>query len=224
MTQASPPVVLVVDDDPAETAMLATWLRHTGYETLVANTGIAALAALEVRAVDAVVTDLRMPGLDGLQLLDVIASLQPGTPVVFLTGQGTLEDAVKALRCGRAFDFLRKPLRDLRDLNVTLELAFAQRRQMLPAVGEGAGRPAPGAPLRPAPPVDGLQAPLEPLTATERRLLELLAQGHGNQEIAQDLCFSEKTVRNYLSRVYEKLGVDSRLKAVAISRQMGLIV
>lgn len=209
------PRILVVDDDADTVRMLTTWLEQTGYRPHGVTSGLDALAALREDAYDVIVTDLRMPGLDGLQLLTILEALAPDVPVIFLSGQGTLDDAIRALRGGRAFDFLQKPLRQLRDLNTVIDAAVAQQRLAADAAPAAAGT---GPLPRPVP--VGLP---NPLSESEIKMVRLLAEGNDNREIAELLCFSEKTVRNYLSRVYEKLGVDSRLRAVAACRQHGLL-
>jgi DNA-binding NarL/FixJ family response regulator len=76
-------------------------------------------------------------------------------------------------------------------------------------------------PAAPDAPVNGGPLPLDDLTAREREILELVAQGHDNNKIAKRLGISEKTVRNHVSTVFSKLGVDSRVQAVVRAREAG---
>jgi two-component system, NtrC family, response regulator AtoC len=101
-------LVLIVDDDAAITTVLGSLLRQAGYEVTSAASGADALAALEARPIDVVVTDLRMPGMDGMTLVRRVARAWPGVPVIVLSAHGTVTLAVEAMKAG-ASDFLTKP-------------------------------------------------------------------------------------------------------------------
>ncbi len=101
--------VLVVDDERAVRAALRVNLTKEGYDVLLAATGEEALAALDTDTPDAVITDVRMPGMDGLALLDQIQSRSPGLPVVVMTGHGSVENAVRAMQAGAA-NYIIKPV------------------------------------------------------------------------------------------------------------------
>lgn len=103
-----PPAVLVVEDDPLVRHSLADWLDVIGMVVRQAPTGEAALAAIAECAPDVVLSDVRMPGLSGIDLLPRIAVLAPGIPVVLVTGHGDIPLAVEAMRKG-AHDFIAKP-------------------------------------------------------------------------------------------------------------------
>jgi two-component system response regulator AtoC len=101
-------MVLLVDDDAAITTVLASLLKQAGFSTLTASSGAEALALLEKQPVEVVVTDLRMPGLDGMTLLRKIVRGWPDVPVLVLSAHGTVALAVDAMKLGAA-DFLTKP-------------------------------------------------------------------------------------------------------------------
>jgi DNA-binding NtrC family response regulator len=103
-----PASVLVVDDDFAVAKILAALLEQEGFATERASSGAAALPALEARPFEVVITDLRMPGMDGMALLREVAARWPGLPVVVLTAHGSVPLAVEAVKSGAA-DFLLKP-------------------------------------------------------------------------------------------------------------------
>lgn len=137
--------ILVVDDDEPFAAVIGEWLTVSGYAVTVACDGQDAFAKALQHPPDVVVADIRMPRMDGLQLLDTLKSYDRAIEVIFLSGQATLQDAVAALREGRGFDLLQKPLVDLERLNVTIERALSRRR----------GLPlAPEAPAGYSPPVE----------------------------------------------------------------------
>ena len=119
-------LILVVDDNAAMRETLREWLQGAGHEVEEAADGDLALQWLAKRQADALVTDLRMPGLDGLGLLEKARVLDPGLPVLLITAHGGVEEAVKAMRLG-AEDFLVKPF-PMEELDMRLERALARRR------------------------------------------------------------------------------------------------
>ncbi len=103
------PRILVVDDEPPQLEILRLILGSEGYEVATAASGRGALAALRRQPFDLVLTDLKMPDLSGIALLEEILRAQPGTCVVLMTAHGSIDSAVEAMRKG-AFDYLTKPL------------------------------------------------------------------------------------------------------------------
>lgn len=108
MTTATRPRVLVVDDDPDLLRLLSIRLKAAGYDVKAAESGEAALAQLSLSRPQAVVTDLRMGGMDGMALFEAIHRDNPALPVLMLTAHGTIPDAVTATRRG-IFGYLTKP-------------------------------------------------------------------------------------------------------------------
>jgi len=102
--------LLVADDDPGLRESLERTLTREGYTVALASDGRAALERLQSGGVDLVVTDLKMPGLTGLELLRAAKAIAPDVDVILLTAFGTVEEAVKAMKDG-AYDFLTKPFR-----------------------------------------------------------------------------------------------------------------
>jgi DNA-binding NtrC family response regulator len=100
--------IVVVDDEPRMAEVMAAALGRAGHDCEVATDGAAALAALEERGADVVVTDWRMPGMDGLALMKAIHARRPGLPVILVTAHGSVPSAVAAMREG-AFDYVTKP-------------------------------------------------------------------------------------------------------------------
>ncbi len=107
---ADAPVVLIVDDDAANLQSVQKILQREGWPTLVVSDGREALAALRRERVAVLVTDLMMPGVDGLELLRAVQRTTPSTAVVVMTAYGTVETAVESMKAG-AYDFVTKPLR-----------------------------------------------------------------------------------------------------------------
>jgi two-component system response regulator HydG len=106
---AEPANILVADDDPGLRESLERTLAREGYRVVVASDGQAALERLQSGGVDLVLTDLKMPGLSGIELLRAAKAIAPDVDVILLTAFGTIEEAVKAMKDG-AYDFLTKPV------------------------------------------------------------------------------------------------------------------
>jgi two-component system, OmpR family, phosphate regulon sensor histidine kinase PhoR len=124
----SDPRILIVDDDPALLDALpqALWLRMEQLQIDTCDSAPGALERIQATDYDAIVTDIKMPGMDGLALLKQIKKLRPSTPTLLITGHGERELTVEALR-GGAYDFIQKPIeRDY--LIAALGRAFEQRR------------------------------------------------------------------------------------------------
>jgi DNA-binding NtrC family response regulator len=118
-------LVLVVDDEEPQRRVLAGFLQKRGYEAQAVGDAEAALAVVATRTVDLVLTDLRMPGRTGMQLLDAVRSLNPEIPVVVMTAYGTVASAVDAMKRGAA-DYIQKPI-DLGELEVVVARALERR-------------------------------------------------------------------------------------------------
>ncbi len=118
--------VLIVEDDNALRSVLEREVRAFGHATVGHATGEDALAFVRDNKVDLGLFDLKLPGMSGLELLEAIQEIVPGLPVVFLTGHGTVPDAVRAMRAG-AHDFLVKPA-PLDELEMTLQRALEYGR------------------------------------------------------------------------------------------------
>jgi len=102
--------VLVVDDRAEMAETIAESLCERGYDGVAVSSGRDAIRLLRSERVDALVTDLRMPGIDGLDLLRVSVQLDPSRPVIMMTGYGSAESALKAAGAG-VFHYLTKPFR-----------------------------------------------------------------------------------------------------------------
>jgi two-component system, NtrC family, response regulator HydG len=105
---SDPATLLIADDDPGLRESLERTLTREGYRVILASDGNAALERLRAGGVDLVLTDLKMPGLSGIELLRAVKAIAPEVDVILLTAFGTVEEAVRAMKEG-AYDFLTKP-------------------------------------------------------------------------------------------------------------------
>src|SRR5215207_7569756 len=122
--------ILVVDDEPVIAESLSELLEGWGYETAVASDGLSGLAKVEEFRPSVVVSDVYMPNLDGFGLLREMRELHPETAVILLTGQGTVEMALRAIQDEGAFHYLEKPI-DFAKLRLVVERAveYAEARR-----------------------------------------------------------------------------------------------
>src|SRR3974390_3196174 len=101
--------ILIVDDDSSQRRLIEFWLQEEGYSTLTATDGKSGLQLFEERAPKLIITDLRMPGIDGLDLLGRVKGIDQDMPVILITAFGTVANAVDAMKLGAA-DYILKPL------------------------------------------------------------------------------------------------------------------
>jgi DNA-binding NtrC family response regulator len=116
------PTILVVDDQQIILFLLETHLRQAGFNPVTATSGAEALAILGQRTVDLIISDLIMPGMGGLQLMERVREINPGIPIIVITANGSVEGAVEAMRRG-AYDYLEKPYNP-DDLRMTIQRAL----------------------------------------------------------------------------------------------------
>ena len=122
-------VILVVEDDLKVGESLRLLLKKRGYEILLATNGKEALSRFGEETVDLVITDLVMPKMDGIELLEAVKNLKPETEVIVISAQGTIEKAVQAMKLG-AFDFIEKPINP-RVITLVVERALEKQTLIL---------------------------------------------------------------------------------------------
>jgi two-component system response regulator FixJ len=205
--------IFLVDDHAAFRESTAWLLDALGYEVHGFESAAALLEALADAsrrpALACVLLDVRMPGIDGLQLHDALLARGIGWPIVYMTGHGDVPLAVTAMRKG-AFSFLEKPFRESA-LEDTLAEAFAQARARpveasapASAIARAALAPRPAADATPPLPVATAR-----LTGRERQVLDLVVQGKLNKTIADILGISIKTVELHRANMMQKMGARS---------------
>lgn len=199
--------VLVVDDEAKLLRAVAVTLREEGYEVSTARGGAEALVAVSASVPDLVVSDIRMPRMDGYQLARALRS-SPRTeliPVVFLTAKGERRDRLAGIRSG-VDAYLVKPFDPEELLAVVANLlARAERTsaELARLVGTARGEDGPAA----APSVLD-----EGFTPTEARVARLVADGMSNKEIAAELGSSVRTIEGHISNILSKKGWNNRVE------------
>ena len=114
--------ILIVDDERGQREILTTILKGAGYHAIAVSGGREALLALEGEGFDVILTDLKMQGMSGMELLESVVDANPRQCIIMMTAHGTIDSAVEAMKKG-AFDYLEKPL-ERQDLLLTLQRAF----------------------------------------------------------------------------------------------------
>ncbi|AGA67886.1 response regulator with CheY-like receiver, AAA-type ATPase, and DNA-binding domains [Desulfitobacterium dichloroeliminans LMG P-21439] len=127
------PKVLIIDDQDALREIIAKRLKRNGYEVIQTGTAAEGLAYIKDILFDTILLDIKLPDGDGLKLLPQIKELQPDLQVVMLTGHGTIESAIDAMKLG-AYDYLTKPC-NLSELELTLQKALEKRELLLENTG-----------------------------------------------------------------------------------------
>jgi DNA-binding NtrC family response regulator len=118
--------ILIVDDEDGMRRLLSRVLTREGYETSAVGSGAEALRLVASERFDLVVTDIKMPEMDGLQLLAELKEYEPSLPIIVITAYGTIENAVQALRSG-AYDYIAKPFEN-DEIKLTVAKAFERER------------------------------------------------------------------------------------------------
>jgi DNA-binding NtrC family response regulator len=122
-------VILIAEDDPTVGESLRLLLKKKGHEILLASNGKEALQLLRHEIIDLVITDVVMPKMDGIELLEAVKGLRPETEVIVISAQGTIEKAVQAMKLG-AFDFIEKPINP-RVISLLVERALEKQTLIL---------------------------------------------------------------------------------------------
>ena len=193
-------LVLVVDDDSAVRESLVMLLCADGLQTRAFASGDELLASLDGQPIDGptcLVTDLRMPGLSGLDLQERLSAGPHAMPVVMVTGQGDVPTAVRALKAG-AIDFIEKPF---------------VPAVMLERVHEALAQDAR---------TRGASARFAALTARECEVMDKLLAGCANKVVAIDLGISERTVEQHRARLMHKLEVRSVTELLQLAITAGI--
>jgi FixJ family two-component response regulator len=199
------PTVYVVDDDLPFLRSLTRLLRVSGYDVVMHNSADELLDELHAGSHGCVVTDLMMPGMDGMALQQALHDRGNPIPVVFLTGQGDIPASVRAMRNG-AEDFLTKNA-PKKDILAAIERALAHSRVRLAKRNRDAA----------------VHRALSALTAREHDVLRFVVAGKPNKQIASDLGLHERTVKLHRTHLCNKLGIHSVAELTRLAQHAGIL-
>jgi len=188
---SSSDIVHVIDDDADVRQSLAFLLSTAGLAVRVHESGSAFLKILPEVQEGCIVTDVRMPGVDGIELQRRLAAVGSNLPVIVMTGHGDIALAVEAMKAG-AVDFIEKPFDD--DVLIAAIKAAIARR---------------GSDRERSDKVAAVRERMKLLSHRERQVLEGLVAGKPNKIIAHDLNISARTVEVYRANVMTKMRADS---------------
>ena len=196
--------VFVVDDDAAVRDSLQVLLGNAGLDVSTYESGLEFLQAFEADMQGCLLLDVRMPHMDGLELLAELRARKCRMPVIIMTAHGEIKTAVKAMKLG-AQDFIEKPFDD----NVLIEAINSAIESDVEALADAGG--------------NQFLTDIPTLTERERQVLDLVVQCDSNKVIAAKLNISPRTVEIHRARVMEKLHAGNLSQLLKLAMSAGLI-
>ena len=188
--------IFFVDDEPKIRDVVGEVLKESGFEVSCFSCAADCLERLRRRTCDLLITDVKMPGMNGIELLSETQRFAPWLPVLLVTGYGDVPMATSAFKAG-AVDFVEKPL---------------DRQTLLSAVESVLKR------INPIDPILG-----KTLTRTEMRVLRVILGGKSNKDIARLLRRDVRTIEWHRNKIMRKLGVGNAVDLVKRAAVMGLV-
>lgn len=197
------PLIRVIDDDDSVRRSWAFLLSGGSYDVVTFADANSFLASSDFRRYGAILLDVRMPNMSGLELQNKLKAMGCDLPIIFISGHGDIDMAVNTLKNG-AVDFLQKPVNDTRLLEV-IDAAVARNKAARRDQAE----------------VAGFKARLEQLTQREREVIRMVAQGYSNKEVAAEFGISEKTVQVHRGSAYRKLDLHNAAEIARLLLRSG---
>jgi len=197
-------MVYVVDDDVSVLVAMKRLVRSLGYEVKTFESAEDFLDMGATSETSCLLLDIRMPGLDGLELQERLAEAGNDIPIIFITGHGTVKDGVRAIK-GGAMDLLEKPFNkhDLRDaINASIEKSVSRNRDRDE--------------------MKELRTRVSKITPREYEVFEFVVRGMLNKQIAMKMGISIKTVNVHRARVMKKMQVEFFAQLVRTATRLGV--
>jgi DNA-binding NarL/FixJ family response regulator len=191
--------LLLIDDDPNLILLVKDYLEFRGYDVMTAENGREALEVLDNKVPDMIICDVMMPEMDGYSLVKHIRQ-EPRTntiPVLFLSAKGQSQDRVKGLNEG-ADVYMVKPF-EPEELVAQVESSLKQIKRLVDNKGRGLGE---------VPTI--IVSPNVELTPTELKVVQLVAKGMANRDIADQLNVSQRTIESHVSNMLNKTSLKNR--------------
>ena len=188
--------IFFLDDEPTVREVVKETLEDSDFKVSCFGSPIECLTQLRSQKCHLLITDLKMPEKDGIELLADIKHLAPWVPVLIITGYGDITTAVKAMKAG-AVDFIEKPL-DKKNFVRKIRSVLQKNVAAHPDLGAS-------------------------LTRNETKILQLIINGNSNKEIAIMLHRSARTIEVHRAHLMHKLGVDNLVDLVKRVASMGLV-
>ena len=197
-------IVFVIDDEPSVRRSLSRLLKAAGYDVEVFASAQDFLRHESDEELACLVLDVKMPGLNGLELQEALTAANRHVPIIFVTGHGDIPTSVRAMR-GGATDFLSKPF-DADNLIAAIERALETARKQLKEEAERRE----------------IEQRLAELTPREQEVLRHVITGELNKQIAANLGASEKTIKVHRGRVMRKMQAQSVAELVRLCEKLGI--
>lgn len=197
--------VYVIDDDPAMRDSLDFLLGSAGFSVTLFDSALKFLETMPSLAFGCVVSDVRMPGMDGIDLLRQLKKVPKTLPIVIMTGHGDIPLAVEAIKLG-AIDFLEKPFEDER-LVIMISTALSQAADQSKNESISAD----------------IASRIASLSPRERQVMDGLVAGLSNKLIARDYNISPRTIEVYRANVMTKMQASSISELVRLAMRGGIL-
>ena len=193
--------IFIIDDDQAIRDSLTLMVVQEGFTVSTFESAEAFLESFQTERFGCAIVDIRMSGMDGMQLQEMLTKHHIQLPIIFLTGHGDIPMSVRAIRAG-AIDFLTKPV-TREKLMTSVRFALIESERILTERAN----------------LQSVQSHLAELTERERDVMALAVQGHSNKEIARQLGISHRTVEIHKSKVMHKTGATNLLDLARIAHE-----
>jgi len=203
MTEPAP-IVFVVDDDPSVRRAIKRLVESVGLRVELFGSAMEFMSSTRPDVLSCLITDIRLPGISGLDFQRELAKAENEIPMIFITAHGDIPMTVRAMKAG-AVEFLTKPFRDqdlLDAIQVGLERDRGRRQRQAEA--------------------EILRQRFESLTPREREVLPLVVSGLLNKQVAAELGTTEATVKVHRSQLMKKMGADSLPELVRMAEKIGI--